>query len=69
MVASRDKKLIAKKADELGHLLSEAIGKLLEANKAQMAPSGSRTSIPTLPHRNSLSTFSRLELYLACAFD
>jgi len=37
MVASRDKKLIAKKADELGHLLSEAIGKLLEANKAQMA--------------------------------
>jgi hypothetical protein len=69
MVASRDKKLIAKKADELGHLLSEAIGKLLEANKGANGASGSRTSIPTLPHRNSLSTFSHLELYLACAFD
>ena len=67
MVASRDKKLIAKKADELGYLLSEAIGKLLEANKAQMALRFSNVdTYPPSPklfeHLQSFGTLSGLRL-------
>jgi hypothetical protein len=37
MMALRDQKLIAGKADEMRLLLSDAIGKFLEAQQAQMA--------------------------------